>query len=201
MKTGLVNKTLAQSLSVIDLDFVDSNLLASIFSDGTINTWNLTTNLISFTSLSNAGSLLITSGFAIVGSLTGIINFYNLGNPSVLVKSISGTSRVNSLVVLPNGYLVSGLANGTMNIYNWATTPPTLIRSITGNSEIFSLASFPNNYLASGFNNGTINIWNMNTGLIYKVIQGNSIVYSLAPLPNSYLACGFNNGSINILLI
>ena len=68
------------------------------------------------------------------------------------------TGEVDSLILLQNGFLVSG-SSKVMNI--WNTNDGSLIRTFNGNNGVVhSLSVLENGYLASGSDDNTVRIWN-----------------------------------------
>ena len=76
-----------------------------------------------------------------------MIKIWNVNNGS-LIRTLTGhTDWINSLAVLPNGYLVSGSSDKTIKI--WNTDNGILVRNITGN-VVNTLTVLPNGNIISG---------------------------------------------------
>jgi hypothetical protein len=75
-----------------------------------------------------------------------------------IIKTLTGhTNYVESLAVLPDGYLASGSWDSKIKI--WDTVKGIEIKTLTGlTSSVSSLAVLPDGYLASG-SNPKIFIW------------------------------------------
>lgn len=99
------------------------------------------------------------------------------------------TSRLYSLLSLPNGDLASASADKKIRIWNLNSGECKII--LTGHIEyVCSLALLPNGDLASGSNDGTIKIWNTTNGTVKMALQSCDSIVSLATLKNGQLAAG-----------
>jgi WD40 repeat protein len=106
-------------------------------------------------------------------------------------------SWIQSLAVLPNGYLAAGGFDRKIIIWN------TNNKNLTGETDasdapVQSLA-LVNDFIASAYNNNFINIWNKTDMSLVRILKGHADwVFSLAVLPNGYLASGSRDRTIKI---
>jgi hypothetical protein len=109
-------------------------------------------------------------------------------------------NSVYSLVVLPNGQLVSAGLDKIIII--WDPITGLSIRNQTKHANgVSSLALLPNGLLASGSYDKTIKIWNAEDGTLMQSIESgySDYVYSLAVLKSGLLAsAGFQQSVVKI---
>ncbi|RNA31119.1 NACHT and WD domain [Brachionus plicatilis] len=105
---------------------------------------------------------------------------------------------INSLEVLPNGYLVSGSLDRTIKIWNLTDgTEHMKLENHTG--KVSSLKLLPNGDLVSGSSDRTIKVWNLTDGTVKMTLTGHTdIITSLAILPYGDLASGSWDKTIKI---
>jgi WD40 repeat protein len=127
------------------------------------------------------------------GSRTTNVCIWNTDTLSTWnVKYLTGhINYVNSVVVLPSGYLASASDDKTIII--WDVNANQRIRTLEGHSSsVRSLAVLANGYLASASDDQTIKIWNADNGTLIQSIDSgySSKVKALAVLQNRLLASG-----------
>ena len=117
-----------------------------------------------------------------------------------LLNTLSNhTDRINSICVLPNGYLASGSNDNTIKI--WNIMSGSLIKTLTTHmSAITYLAVLNNKLLVSQSQDNTIKIWDIESYEVMKSLDNISCGLNdhLVPLENNLLASCFNRTLINI---
>ena len=118
-----------------------------------------------------------------------LLHFYFTVN---LFKILTGNLHsIRSLVVLPNGLLVSGSNDGLIKI--WDTKTGNEIETLEGHTDL------SNGQLAGGSLDKTIEIWNTNTGNEIKTLIGHEdYVLSLFILKNNDLVSSSRDGTIKM---
>lgn len=95
------------------------------------------------------------------GCADNTIKIWNIDTGSLIRTLLGHTGYVESLAVLPNGFLASGDFNGIIKIWNIITG--SLTRTLAGHTDwVTSLGLLPNGFLVSGSYDTKIKIWNTN---------------------------------------
>ncbi|CAF1022464.1 unnamed protein product [Brachionus calyciflorus] len=104
---------------------------------------------------------------------------------------------IRSLIILSNGYLVTGSTDKTMSI--WNTTSYTLVKRLSYNQSIFTVFELSNDILASGTYSGSIVLWNMTSWNITKIFKPHSLaIRKMIKLPNGNLITASSDFKIKI---
>ena len=135
------------------------------------------------------------NGHLASGDSDGIINIWNTGSGG-LIRTLN-CSRLRSLVVLENGYLVCG---SFPEIKIWNIDNGGLIRNITGHTDdVLSLAVLTSGYLASSSYDRSIRVWDTRDGSLIRTLKGHvNSVLALVVLSNGYLASASEDRTIKI---
>ena len=144
------------------------------------------------TSLKSIGNTKFASG-----SDDGTIKIWSIENDSCLL-TLNMTNSVRSLVLLPNGYLASGLANGSIVLLNTNDSFKTF-KVLSHGGKINGLELLENGDMASGSDDGFIKIWNAYTFELNNTLNAGYPVKCLKRLPNNRLASGLG-GSNQIVI-
>ncbi|CAF0785762.1 unnamed protein product [Brachionus calyciflorus] len=129
-------------------------------------------------------------------------NYINVRSPTSSSNRLAINAHVDTIFILlvhPNGDLVSGSQDNTIEI--WNMVDGSLKRTLLGHtSSVLSLIILENGDLASGSVDRTIRIWNTNIGLSLKTISTDHRDYirSLALLPNGHIASASDDKTIKI---
>jgi WD40 repeat protein len=108
--------------------------------------------------------------------------------------------KVESLIVLPDGQLVSGVGDGTIRIWDTISwTERSFIQAHSGG--VTSLAVLTCGWLASGSTDRTIRVWDLAQGAEIARIEIDAQVVSLAALSNNRLVAGDGIGRLHWLEI
>lgn len=188
--------------------------LASGSRDGTIRIWNLsngkTIKILKIPSIPNIqfqiwpsillavlpNGLLASSGD---WDGNGRIRIWDVNSGQVL-KILTGHSMgVSSLLVSPDGLLVSG---SYQEIRIWNVNSGQTLKVLTGHTSYVKVAFLPDGHLASISQDSddlTIRIWNITNGQTLKVLYHyNGLVKSLAVLKDGSIVTGSSIGRISI---
>ena len=127
------------------------------------------------------------------GSDDGTIKIWSIQNGSCLL-TLNMTNSVRSLELLPNGYLASGLANGSLVLLNTNDSfKPFMV--LSHGAKINARELLENGDMGSGSDDGSIKIWNAYTFELNKTLNAGSPVICLKRLPNNRLASGLSGSN------
>jgi hypothetical protein len=121
-----------------------------------------------------------------------------LGSEALLRTLTGHGSKVNALVVLPDGRLASGSDDRTIKL--WDPASGSCAATLEGHSEsVYALAVLPDGRLASGSDDHTIKLWDPASGSCAATLEGHSSsVSALAVLPDGRLASGSWDDTIKL---
>jgi WD40 repeat protein len=141
-------------------------------------------------------ALAVLQDGALAGATSeNLIEIWNTTNTSLTKRLTGHTDFVQSLIVLPNGLLVSGGGYFDKTIGIWNVTSEKIVKNLTGHSNVITslalLSDDDDPLLASGSWDFKIKIWNITSAKIIKTLKGHtSLVTSLVVLPDGLLASG-----------
>jgi WD40 repeat protein len=165
----------------------------------------------------------LKNGQGVTGSEDGLLRLWNFSQGSCLNTFskedsivVKGASKKNNrknfkkrylyyrgiccLVALPNGQVVSGLANGTIEL--WDFNKGTCLKAFKAHDAAVScLAVLPNGQVFSGSIDGTLKLWNLEDESCVKELElwwddpdHFDFFTSIAVLSNNQVACGSHRG-------
>ena len=197
----LLNSLDAEGDSISSLALLhDGSLASGYLNTNTIKIWNMTdgsiiTRLIDYSYVTFLGTINDTY---LVSCTYEQIKIRNTTDDFKMVEIIFDVygRRVNSMVYLNNGSLISADENANINVWDLRTR--NLINNLQGHTDsVFSLVLLGNGNLASSSKDQTIKIWSMKDGsLIQTLTEHTDWVNSLLLLQNGYLASGSDDTSI-----
>jgi WD40 repeat protein len=115
------------------------------------------------------------TNYIISGSEDQTVKVWQSESPYQLIQTLTGhTDHVGSLVILPNGGIVSGGGNKDQSVIIWNVTQTSelnvnFINSLEQTGPVTALASFKQIYLLVGSTDASISIWN-----IQKLVRYNT---------------------------
>ena len=186
--TGL-NWTIIQTYTghsdwVTDVEYINTDTLASSSFDGTIQVWSISSSLTSRTVVVNqvVNSIqLLSNGYYLAGGLhLGKINIYNLNTGGLITTLVGHTNQVNDLVLISNSVMASSSSDKTIRIWNLSTNKIKFI--LTGHtSAVNGLKVVTSDILASGSWDKTVKLWNTTSGSLIRTLVNhtNGILYSI----------------------
>jgi WD40 repeat protein len=155
------------SKPVTYLTVLKNGLLASASSDYTIKIWDNANNYKCVRTLSEAhkGSINkmvnLPNGHLVTASSDKLVKIWD--NEYKLVRFISLPSKAYSILVLPNGYIVTGWGS-TIKVWQYDSeyNNLTCIRTLNGHTHtITELFLFKDRYILSGSKDATIRVWDI----------------------------------------
>jgi WD40 repeat protein len=184
------------------LEWLDSDTLASGWSDKTIKLWSMATGQTKRTIQTNQWvsslKLLNTNIHLAAGLLNGDINIFNI-NDGNLVSSLKGHSDwVRDLVQISADLLASS-EDKTVRIWNLTTNTCKFI--LTGHIYgVDGLKQITSSILASGSFDSTIKLWDITTGQLIRTLTGhtNAIWWSIDLLNSQTLVSGSQDQTIKL---
>lgn len=129
---------------------------------------------------------------------SGVIDLLERDNPTPITTLEGHTSRVNALVLLPNGRLLSAASDHSARL--WDLTTGLCEQIYRGHKDyVRAVAPLPNSRLATTSRDTTLAIWNQTTGTMLQQLPIKSnVAYSLCYLPVGILATGDCDGRIKL---
>jgi WD40 repeat protein len=200
----LITTYYQHSSSVVALEWLDNDTLASGSDDRTIKLWSMATGQTKRTIQTNQWvsslKLLNTNIHLAAGLHNGVINIYNI-NDGNLVSSLKGhTNGVWDLVQISDDLLASSSGDTTVRIWNLTTN--TCKFNLTGHtSGVFGLKQINSSILASGSGDTTIKLWDITSGQLIRTLTGHTwyIWYSVDLLNNGQtLVSGSSDQTIKL---
>lgn len=121
-----------------------------------------------------------------------------LSKPFESKTLIGDVGRVNSVLALPNGNIVTLPINGHIRIWDFNTLE--CIQVLVEDLNLGAVAAIlPNGNIVIGSRCGTTKIFNSNTGeCLHTLTRGGIAVLSLAVLPNENVVIGFSDGTVKV---
>ena len=118
--------------------------------------------------------------------------------PQMVLMEPSAAAAVTALIVLPDGRLVSGAADGSIRLWDHASGSVSAV--LWGHRDVvFALVLLPDGRLASGSGDRTIRLWDLASGSCLAVIEEHVAgVTALAVLPDGRLASGSRDSTIQV---
>ena len=200
INSWLVKKNINTGSIVWSLAELQNGNLAIGCDDSRIIIWDINNNTtITIIGQSNPVTSLVVflNGDLITGYNNGFIQVLNISSQQFKYNLSNHNSRVNSMVVLPNGYLASASDDRYIKIHN--VTENLKIKDIILNTVITSLTILSNDDLIEGSH--AQNAISYKTDWTAKdtfAIGNNLLVLSLAVLKNGQLTCGLSDGTIQL---
>ena len=176
--------------------------MASGANDNSIKIWDTTssaliTTLTGHTNFVNELVVLNNGDLASGSTQDGKIKIWQ--SPGWALKyTLSTQDMVYALGLLSNGYLVCGLQNNDIQIWNGVSGTMVSSKVSPHGDSIYSIATFSNGYFATGSRDTSIKVWYSNLTLIFTLNGHSNTVNSLVFLPNGNLVSGAQDTNIKI---
>jgi WD40 repeat protein len=194
--------------SVLGLEWINEDTIASSGYDYTIKIWSIKTaetKLTIYTGDAVYSLKLLTNGFYLASGLgSGKINIYDISNNGSLISILVGHTNafgVNDLILLSNDLLASSSDDRSIRIWNLTTkTTKFILQGHSLNVNGLKLVSY--DILASGSSDNSIKLWNITNGTLIRTLTGHTsyILNSVDYLSNSQtlVSGGYNDRLIKI---
>ncbi len=202
-KWNLIRTYTNHTESVLGLEWINEDTIASGSKDQTIKIWSISTGQTKLTIYTGSQiySLKLLNDSLACGLGNGNINIYNMNTNGSLISTLNGYSYfINDLIQINNDLLASSCSDHTIRIWDLITN--TIKFNLTGHtSAVFGLKLISSDLLASGSLDSTVKLWNITNGHLMRTLtdHNNSIYDSVDLLIDSLrLVSGSEDQTIKI---
>lgn len=185
----------------------DGQIVTGSF-DGTARLWDLSTGVCAGAFIGHLDAVwavaALPSGLAVTGSSDRTVRLWNLdrcNRPDGIPRGVTGA--VHSIIVVPNGPLVSigsdeGKSQGFARVWNPATGVTARVLH-AHDREISVVCSTAGGLVITGSFDSTGRVWNPVTGDLLKVLEGHSGgVTALVALSSALVVTGAGDGTVRL---
>jgi len=197
------SRTINTKNNIKSLFYMGNDLVVVGHLNSGIEIWNIVNNqrIIQFGILENMNdvwALGVVGDFVVCASddRSGFCLF-NIGDGR-LVNTIPTSSKIctgrRNLIGFGNKYVVAGLIDKTIQLYDISHTEPECIKLRGHTGWVSCLEYGPNGRLISGSNDGTIRIWNLNSLECEMILTGSdNAIFCMALIDEQTLASSDGN--------
>jgi WD40 repeat protein len=196
------------TINVLSLKLLPNGNLISGLNDGSMVISKLTNGQTLFKWPANSAHSQALNALEIINDFTvasasrdGFIKFWNFLNGTFLSSIQNPNGGVSSLVILNNGFLLSGDEAGLFLIRIWNIQNNTQLNTLSGHTgSVNALELVNSETFASGSTDNSVILWNLTNGQILMTLTASSSsqVLSLKKLTDTTFALGCNDHKIYI---